>query len=143
MAGYPCPASVRGELRCVPLSDLKAHTFEGMGRSHRRVPGAGPGIGGISNAVSRHAEPTSGKGPSSASHGAGKTDPDIAVKVTRVVDGDTIDISPSVEGRSRVRLIGMDTPEVYFGTRPYGPEASAFAKREVEGEEVGLRWPNQ
>jgi micrococcal nuclease len=54
------------------------------------------------------------------------------------VDGDTIDISPSVEGRSRVRLIGMDTPEVHFGTQPYGPEASAFAKREVEGEEVGL-----
>jgi hypothetical protein len=32
----------------------------------------------------------------------------------------------------------MDTPEVHFGTQPYGPEASAFAKREVEGEEVGL-----
>jgi micrococcal nuclease len=58
--------------------------------------------------------------------------------VTRVVDGDTIDISPSVEGRSRVRLIGMDTPEVHFGTQPYGPEASAFAKHELEGEEVGL-----
>ena len=44
-----------------------------------------------------------------------------------MVDGDTIDISPSVEGSSRVRLIGMDTPEVYFGKQPYGPEASAFA----------------
>jgi endonuclease YncB( thermonuclease family) len=95
-------------------------------------------FGGISNAVSRHAEPTSGECPSSASHGAGDTDPVIAVKVSRVVDGDTIDISPSVEGRSRVRLIGMDTPEVYFGTQPYGPEASAFAKRELDGERVGL-----
>jgi micrococcal nuclease len=32
----------------------------------------------------------------------------------------------------------MDTPEVYFGTQPYGPEASAFAKQELEGQEVGL-----
>jgi micrococcal nuclease len=58
--------------------------------------------------------------------------------VRRVVDGDTIDVSPSVEGRSRVRLIGMDTPEVHFGTQPYGPEASAFAKQELEGVEVEL-----
>ena len=95
-------------------------------------------FGGISNAVSRHAEPTSGGGPSGASHAAEQTDHDATVKVTRVVDGDTIDISPSVEGRSRVRLIGMDTPEVYFGTQPYGPEASAFAKRELDGREAKL-----
>jgi micrococcal nuclease len=95
-------------------------------------------FGGISNAVSRHAEPTSRGGSSSASHDAGQTDRDTTVKVTRVVDGDTIDISPSVEGRSRVRLIGMDTPEVYFGTQPYGPEASTFAKRELDEERVSL-----
>ena len=95
-------------------------------------------FGGISNAVSRHAEPTSGGGPASASHGGGQTGHDATVEVTRVVDGDTIDISPSVEGRSRVRLIGMDTPEIHFGTQPYGPEASAFAKRELDGERVGL-----
>jgi micrococcal nuclease len=63
---------------------------------------------------------------------------DATATVTRVVDGDTIDISPSVEGRSRVRLIGMDTPEVSFGTQPYGREASDYAKRELEGDEVGL-----
>jgi micrococcal nuclease len=95
-------------------------------------------FGGISNAVSRHSEPISGEAPSSASHGAGQIDHDATAEVRRVVDGDTIDISPSVEGRSRVRLIGMDTPEVYFGTQPYGPEASAFAKRELDGERVGL-----
>ena len=95
-------------------------------------------VGGISNAVSRNAEPISGEGPSSASHGAGQTGHEATVEVTRVVDGDTIDISPSVEGRSRVRLIGMDTPEVYFGTQPYGSEASAFAKQELNGEEVTL-----
>jgi hypothetical protein len=37
-----------------------------------------------------------------------------------------------------VRLIGMDTPEVYFGTQPYGPEASDLAKRELDDEEVKL-----
>jgi micrococcal nuclease len=95
-------------------------------------------FGGISNAVSRHAEPISGQGPASTSRGAGQTGHDATVEVSRVVDGDTIDISPSVEGRSRVRLIGMDTPEVYFGTQPYGPEASDFAKRELDGERVEL-----
>jgi endonuclease YncB( thermonuclease family) len=94
--------------------------------------------GTISNAVSRHSGLTLSEGRSNVPSGAGQTDQDATVKVTRVVDGDTIDISPSVEGRSRVRLIGMDTPEVHFGTQPYGPEASAFAKRELEGEEVRL-----
>jgi micrococcal nuclease len=94
--------------------------------------------GGISGAVSRHSGQTLGEGRSNASSGTARSDYDATVKVTRVVDGDTIDISPSVEGRSRVRLIGMDTPEIYFGTQPYGPEASAFAKRELDGEGVGL-----
>jgi micrococcal nuclease len=96
------------------------------------------GFGSLSNAVSRQSGQTlTGErvGTQKAVAGA---DYDATVKVTRVVDGDTIDISPSVSGRSRVRLIGMDTPEVYFGTQPYGPEASAFAKQHLEGEEVEL-----
>lgn len=60
------------------------------------------------------------------------------VTITRVVDGDTVDISPSVEGFARVRLIGVDTPEVHFGQQPYGAEASAFARERLEGEEVIL-----
>ena len=35
---------------------------------------------------------------------------DATVTVTRVVDGDTVEISPAVEGVSEVRLIGVDTP---------------------------------
>jgi micrococcal nuclease len=95
-------------------------------------------FGGISNAVSRHSGLSSNEGQSHASSGVGQTDNDATVTVTRVVDGDTIDISPSVEERSRVRLIGMDTPDVHFGTQLYGPEASAFAKRELDGEKVML-----
>jgi micrococcal nuclease len=95
-------------------------------------------FGTVSNTASRHSGLTLNEDRSNVPSGAGQTDQDATVKVTRVVDGDTIDISPSVEGRSRVRLIGMDTPEVHFGTQPYGPEASAFAKQELNEEEVGL-----
>jgi micrococcal nuclease len=95
-------------------------------------------FGSLSNSVSRQSGQTLTGEQSSTSNTIGPEDYDATVKVTRVVDGDTIDISPSVEGLSRVRLIGMDTLEVYFGTQPYGQEASAFAKRELEGEEVGL-----
>jgi micrococcal nuclease len=45
--------------------------------------------------------------------------------VTRVSDGDTIALS-SV---GKVRLIGIDTPEVYGGVECFGRAASAFTKR--------------
>jgi micrococcal nuclease len=46
--------------------------------------------------------------------------------VQRVVDGDTVRLT----GLGSVRLIGIDTPEVYGGrVECFGPEASAFAKR--------------
>src|SRR4051794_37145832 len=52
-------------------------------------------------------------------------------RVDHVVDGDTVEV---VVGRrhERVRLIGVDTPEVYVERGPpdcYGPDASAFTKR--------------
>lgn len=52
--------------------------------------------------------------------------------VERVVDGDTVEL----EGLGSVRLIGVDTPEVYGGVECYGREASAYAKRQLEGERV-------
>jgi micrococcal nuclease len=96
-------------------------------------------FGSLSNAVSRQSGLTlAGEQASVPNTAGGQADRHATVRVTRVVDGDTIDISPSVRGLSRVRLIGMDTPEVYFDTQPYGPEASAFAKQHLEGEEVRL-----
>jgi micrococcal nuclease len=50
--------------------------------------------------------------------------------VERVVDGDTIDVRIG-DRHERVRLLGIDTPEVYVDQGPpecYGPEASAFTK---------------
>jgi micrococcal nuclease len=45
--------------------------------------------------------------------------------VTKNTDGDTLRLS----GIGRVRLIGVDTPEVYGGVECYGREASAFTER--------------
>lgn len=59
------------------------------------------------------------------------------VLVTRVIDGDTIEI----EGGERVRYLGIDTPETVDPNRPvqcFGKEASAKNKELVEGEYVRL-----
>jgi micrococcal nuclease len=60
--------------------------------------------------------------------------------VTRVVDGDTVEarIDGDVED---VRLIGVDTPETVKPGEPvqcFGPRASAFTRRELEGVRVRL-----
>jgi endonuclease YncB( thermonuclease family) len=63
------------------------------------------------------------------------------VSVTRVVDGDTIEVSPQVEGTADVRLIGVDTPEVFGGeVQPCGPEASDFTTEHLEGQDVTLEF---
>jgi micrococcal nuclease len=77
---------------------------------------------------------------------AGPTAPALAqadtqqVSVTRVVDGDTIEVSPQVEGTEDVRLIGVDTPEVSGGVEPCGPEASDFTTEQLEGQDVTLEF---
>src|SRR5918992_2910855 len=65
------------------------------------------------------------------------------VSVTRVVDGDTIEVSPEVEGTEDVRLIGVDTPETVDPNEPVepcGPEASAFTTQQLEGQSVTLEF---
>lgn len=57
------------------------------------------------------------------------------VTVSRVVDGDTIDLSDG----AKARLVGMNTPESVDPRRPvqpYGKEASAHVKGLLEGKEV-------
>ncbi len=59
--------------------------------------------------------------------------------VTRVVDGDTI----ILDGRERVRLIGVDTPETKHPRKPveyYGKEATAFTRRMVQGNRVRIEF---
>jgi micrococcal nuclease len=57
-------------------------------------------------------------------------------RVTRYTDGDTLWLS----GIGKVRLIGVDTPEVFGQAECYGREASAFARRTLPlGSEVRYR----
>jgi micrococcal nuclease len=59
--------------------------------------------------------------------------------VARVIDGDTIELGRG----THVRFIGVDTPEVFFGTECFGPEASAFTERHLEGDRVRLEFDVQ
>lgn len=64
----------------------------------------------------------------------------IQVPITRVTDGDTLRVA--YEGRDeRVRLIGIDTPEVpWYGGRGecFGVEAGLFTRRRLSGRSVRL-----
>jgi len=62
-------------------------------------------------------------------------------RVMRVVDGDTLDIDAPDGGKSRtrIRLWGVDTPEIAHGGKPdryFGPEAARFAHDTLDGRTV-------
>jgi len=62
----------------------------------------------------------------------------LKVKVIRVIDGDTIEI----EGKIKVRYIGINTPELHDPKKPiecFGQAASDENKRLVEGKEVYIQ----
>ena len=65
-------------------------------------------------------------------------------RVVRVIDGDTVEVTPCGRGRViDVRLIGIDTPETVDPTKPvecYGPEASAFTKQWLQDRVVALEY---
>ncbi|HET8982139.1 MAG TPA: thermonuclease family protein [Pedococcus sp.] len=50
-------------------------------------------------------------------------------RVTRVVDGDTLEVRLAGGRLRKVRLIGIDTPEVYGGVECGGKQASASMRR--------------
>jgi len=74
--------------------------------------------------------------------------------VTRIVDGDTVDTSVAGRGRERIRLLGIDTPEVYESEKldrdaqqsgqsreaiqALGRVASEYTRRHLDGKDVGL-----
>jgi micrococcal nuclease len=64
----------------------------------------------------------------------------IIAKVTKVVDGDTINVLVG-DKKETIRLVLVDTPETKHPTKPvepFGPEASQFMTDTLEGKEVKL-----
>ncbi len=62
--------------------------------------------------------------------------------VTRVVDGDTLEVKMG-DQLEKVRLIGVDTPETVkpnTPVQPYGKEASDFTKKMLLNKEVTLKF---
>jgi micrococcal nuclease len=70
--------------------------------------------------------------------------PDTAgpeVTVSRVVDGDTIEVTDRAGATSTVRLIGVDTPETVKPNAPvecFGPQASDYTSTILTGRAVRL-----
>lgn len=67
-------------------------------------------------------------------------------QVTRVVDGDTLDVLVDVgfHGRriERLRILGVNAPEVHGETKPAGDAATTFTAAWVKaGQVVGGEWP--
>ncbi len=62
-------------------------------------------------------------------------------EVTEIVDGDTLWVH-GPDGADKVRIIGVDTPEIAHDTDEtdecYGPEATAFTEQSLLGELVWL-----
>ncbi|MDR7422918.1 MAG: thermonuclease family protein [Armatimonadota bacterium] len=80
----------------------------------------------------------------------------VHAAVTQVIDGDTIRVRRGLGASERVRLIGIDAPEVYAGAHldevgrrthrsraeilTQGRRARAFARRHLAGRTVGLEF---
>jgi len=76
-------------------------------------------------------------------HGSEAPAGPVSVKVTRVVDGDTIDVRMPDGHEETVRYIGIDTPETVKPDTPVqcgGPEAHAVNERLVGDRTVTLRF---
>ena len=83
------------------------------------------------------------------------------VTITRVVDGDTMEIQFRNGSTDTIRLLGVDTPEVHTGVDPaeyegvpdndqgrawlerWGDSASTYAKSELAGEQVTIAFDRQ
>jgi endonuclease YncB( thermonuclease family) len=73
---------------------------------------------------------------SSKPGGGGKPPPrviEFRARVIRVVDGDTVEVEKVRGGTETIRLLGIDTPEVYGGVECGGKAASSLMKGLASG----------
>jgi micrococcal nuclease len=157
----PAPERVFGTGLQRTLLNVDAQTME-RSRNSRRFTAmaivlaiAGVGCGGsgtagpakVSNDVDTPTfEPSVGSGsgwsPSWTPTSQGARSESTNAAVTRVVDGDTVEVR--FRGRTiDVRLIGIDTPETVDPTQPvgcYGKAASHFTTARLSGERVRLEF---
>lgn len=84
--------------------------------------------------------------PSTLDAGPNPCRPAQRVRVGRVIDGDTFEVSGgSLDGQS-IRIIGLNTPEIGYGGTPdecWAQEAKAFAQDVLEGRDVWLTFDDQ
>lgn len=111
------------------------HTNRKTGEYHyHRGPNAGQSKGTTSTAAQ---QPTKKASPVDL-----RANAMYYVRVTRVVDGDTLEVAFDGGTKEKVRLIGVDTPETVHPKKPvqhYGKEASAFTKKSLTNAKVWLQ----
>lgn len=61
------------------------------------------------------------------------------VAVVRIIDGDTF-VARIGNSTDRIRLLGVDTPEATTKVESYGREATAFARRYLDGKRIWLEY---
>lgn len=79
-----------------------------------------------------------GGDPGDSGDTGGVSEPPVSFRgtVVDVADGDTLDVTTPSGAVETVRIIGIDTPEVYGGKECGGPVASAAMKRLATGQKV-------
>lgn len=139
--GFVSQADARGGDRdCGDFSSQKA--AQDFFNAHN--PSADPhGLDADNDGVACESNPcpcsTAGPGGGSGGGGGGQKPKRDKARVVSVTDGDTIKVRLRSGGRRDVRLIGIDTPEVYGGAECGGADASLALKRRLSpGDRVTL-----
>jgi micrococcal nuclease len=131
-ANSPEPDKQTSRTRSTPASPERAEKHEGVEQPNETQQDAD------------QADAQAKRQPSVAgTHAAEESQP--SVMVVRVVDGDTIEISPSVDGKNTVTLLGIDAPEITkpgCGPQPFSQEAADHASL-WEGRKVRLEFDQE
>lgn len=87
--------------------------------------------------IAQPVSPDEGSFPTSVREQGGVSQLRARALCTRVIDGDTVEL----EDGTRVRMIGIDTPETVhpdIDPEPYGEEAASFTRTLLEGRYIEL-----